>query len=93
METRLTTESADIAGTLCLLLAEACNVESSVVSPRTDLLQLNIDSLTLVSVLTQLETIYGFELSPDDILRFLEVSVVADMLDRLKSLIARSDVS
>jgi acyl carrier protein len=74
---------------LCSTIALACNRERLAVSPETSLLELCMDSLTFVSVLAQLETIFAFELSPDDILALFEADNVADLTERVGLLRAR----
>ncbi len=69
-------------------VAQACNVDRETVRPDTPLLDLNIDSLALVSVFAQVEAVYDLELTPDEILSMLEAPRVSDLVTCLRELVA-----
>jgi acyl carrier protein len=51
---------------VCARLAEACHMAPRRVRPDSSLVQLRTDSLTLLSVLTQVESAYGLCLPAED---------------------------
>jgi len=57
-------------------LALACGKGEDEVTLDTPLIELDIDSLVFVSVISQLEAIYGFELQAED---FLELYTARDV--------------
>jgi acyl carrier protein len=75
---------------ICTSLAQACKRARREVSLETQMLDLDVDSLTLVSVLAEVEAVYGIELTPDDTLTMIEADVVSDLVERLSSIIART---
>ncbi|HEX6996825.1 MAG TPA: acyl carrier protein [Gammaproteobacteria bacterium] len=75
---------------VCAALAQACSRDRRDVSPDTRMLDLNIDSLTLVSVLAQVEAVYGIELTPDDTLAMMEAAAVSDLAERVAVLVGRA---
>lgn len=74
---------------LCATLARACHLERRAVTAESRVLDLGLDSLTLVSVLTQLEAVHGFELSPDDTLALLDAPDVRTLAGTLAHMIDR----
>jgi acyl carrier protein len=72
------------------VLAHACGIEAARIVPQSDVLELGLDSLSLVAVLTQMETICGLELTSDDTLAMLEASSVAELAEVLERAVARS---
>lgn len=73
---------------LCPTIARACHVEATSVTGESRLLELNIDSLTLVSVLTQVEAVHGIELRTEETLELLESADVRALARTLARLIA-----
>jgi len=53
------------------------------------MLELNMDSLTLVSVLTQVEAVYEVELTPDETLGLIEASRVSQLIDQLEQIVSQ----
>lgn len=76
---------SDLASFVTVRLAEACGVPVERLTPETSLLELDLDSLTLVSVLTQLEAAYGVELTREAIIAVLEAATAGELVTRLAS--------
>lgn len=72
---------------LCETIARACNLEPAAVTLRTHVLDTGMDSLTLVSVLAQVEAVYELELASEDTLGLLEAATVAELVERLEGLV------
>lgn len=70
---------------VCATIALACNRAPADVAPETSLLELDLDSLTLVSVLTQVEAVFELELDADETLALLEAALVSDLVARLEA--------
>lgn len=70
----------DLQEFVCSTVAQACSVDRDRIDARTNLLDLGIDSLTLVSVFAQIEAVYDVELTPDEILSMLEAPTIADLV-------------
>ncbi|HEY8520082.1 MAG TPA: acyl carrier protein [Gammaproteobacteria bacterium] len=82
--------ATSLTGFVCDALAQACSRDRRDVSPDTRMLELDVDSLTLVSVLAQVEAVYGIELTPEDTLAMMEAAAVSDLADRLAVVIMRA---
>lgn len=82
------TEPVDIAEFVCATLALACRKERGAVDLRTNFLELNVDSLTLVSVLAQVEAVYAVELTPNQLLPLIEARNVSELVGRLKVIVS-----
>lgn len=76
----------ELAEFICATIAQACNAKPATITPATNVLDAGMDSLTLVSVFAQVETVYGIELSTDDTLGLLEAVTIADLIERLEAL-------
>ena len=74
---------------VCSTIAQACNRPSYSVSLEANMLELNMDSLTLVSVLAQVEAVYEVELTPDETLRLIEASRVSELIDQLEQIVSQ----
>lgn len=61
-------------------IAVACRAERERIQLDTALLDLQIDSLTLAAVLTQVEAVYAVELSTTDMLDLLSAATVGDLI-------------
>lgn len=72
---------------LCPIIARACQVEPSFVTPESAVLDLGLDSLTLVSVLSQVEVRHGIELEPDETLGLLDAPNVRALAEALAAII------
>lgn len=64
-------------------IALACNRDEDTVLPETSLLALNMDSLTLVSVLARVEAEYDCEVEGEQVLQLLEAPDLAGLVERL----------
>lgn len=84
-------DEPDIGELVCSAVAQASNVSPSAVTAESRLLDLNLDSLALVSVLAQFEAVYDVELHPDEILSMLEASTVAEIIALLKERLGPRD--
>ncbi len=71
-------------------LAQACRCARGQISPDTQMLDLDVDSLTLLSVLAQVEAAYGVELTPDDTVTIIGAASVSDVVGHISGVIARS---
>lgn len=77
--------SPPVSDFVCSTIALASGRERSSVRPETTMIELNMDSLTLVSVLAQVEIVYELELTADDTSMLLEATRVADLVRALES--------
>jgi len=78
----------DLAEFLCAAIAQAANRDPAAIGAATPLLDLDLDSLTLVSVLSQIEAVYGIELEPEEIMSMLEASRIGDLAARIEAALA-----
>lgn len=60
-------------------IGAACRVEPTAITGSTQLLDMYMDSLTLVAVLSRIEVAYGFTLDADDIVVMLQARDVAEL--------------
>jgi len=74
---------------VCSTLALACNQDRATIHPQTSLFELNLDSLSLVSVLAQVEAVFTVQLTPDEMLRLIGASRIADLVNDLERIVAR----
>jgi len=81
-------DDVDLVEFVCSTIALACN--RSAVEPQARLLDLNMDSLTFVSVLAQIEAVYDVELDPDERLELLTAVQVSELIGRLQHIVRRS---
>jgi acyl carrier protein len=77
---------ADLSAFVCSAIGQACNCPVEAVTPSTPLVTLNIDSLTLVALVAQVEAIYGVDLSAEELISLTDCARVSDFVDRLKEL-------
>lgn len=75
----------ELAGFVLRLLAEAGGRRSDSPALRTTLLELDLDSLTLVSILTRVEAAYDLELDDHDLLALLEARDVGALIEVLEA--------
>lgn len=73
-------------------LAEGCRRPIERLRPETPLLELDLDSLTLVAILTQVEAAYNVELTADDLIGALDAHTLASLIDTLAAVLARGAV-
>jgi acyl carrier protein len=69
-------------------LADACRVPLEGLCPDTSLIELDLDSLTLVAVLTQIEMAYDIELTSEERLAALEARTPAELTDGVRRRLA-----
>lgn len=62
------------------VLAVACGIDAAALDDCTELADLGLDSLTLVTVLAQVEAVYGVDFSTADTLAALGASNVTELL-------------
>lgn len=79
--------SDELVAWLCPTIARACHLEPARVTAQSSILDLGLDSLTLVSVLAQIEIAHAFELSPDETLALLEATDIRSLARRLAAII------
>jgi len=72
---------------LCPAIARACHVDPADVTGESRVAELGLDSLSLVSVLTQIEAEHGFELASDETLALLEAADVRTLAGTLAAII------
>jgi acyl carrier protein len=75
---------------VCTMLVQVCGRDRCDISLDSRMLDLAVDSLTLVSVLAQVEVVYGIEVTLDDALALKEAPLVSDFVGRVAALAARS---
>jgi len=86
----------ELVAWLCPAIARACQLEPTAVTAESRVVELGLDSLSLVSVLTLIEAEHGFELTPKEMLILLEAADVRALACALSTMIEarrRSDVS
>jgi acyl carrier protein len=81
------TNQPEVASFVCSTIALACNRDPGSVALDTSLLDLNMDSLTLVSVLAQVEAVYEVSLDTDDVFALIEAARVSDVVSRLEGIV------
>lgn len=79
---------AALAAWLCPVIARACHRAPTSVTAGSALLDVGLDSLTLVFVLTQIEVEHGVELSAEETLALLEAPNIGALARRLAEIIA-----
>lgn len=72
---------------LCESLARACRADPDAVTRVTATLDLGLDSLTLVAVLSQVEMLCDVELAEQDVLPLLDAETVGELSDRLTGIL------
>ncbi len=83
-------DTGELRALLTSAIAQACGCPPSEITGSTQLVVLGMDSLTLVSVLAQMEAFYGFELTADDTLPLLVAQDVDALTGELEAIVARS---
>jgi acyl carrier protein len=72
-------EERDLTEFLRGALALATGRDSADIAPDTLLFDLNMDSVTFVAVVSQVEAIYSVELDPGQVLSLFEAVTVSDL--------------
>ena len=83
------TEAMSLGELVCSTIALACNRVPEAVRPDTELMALNMDSLTFAAVIAQVEAVYEVELQPEELLSLIEAPRVEDLVHQLEGLVAR----
>ncbi len=83
----------DLDGFVCSAIASACNVEPTEVTSSTNLLDVGMDSLNLVSIIAQIQIHFGVEFSSDQVVALFDASMVADLVILLRQLIKQADLA
>ena len=71
-------------------IARACELGRPDVAPDTPLLDLQIDSLRMVAIVSRVEQEFETRFSPDTILEFFMAEQVEDLIGLMRDSIARS---
>jgi acyl carrier protein len=74
------TPSPHLEGLVISALSAACKLTPDRVRLETNLMDLGIDSVAMLAVVTKVEASLGIELSPHDILGLFSASRVADLI-------------
>jgi len=82
-------QSADLADFVASAIASICEIDKSEIAYNTNLLDLQMDSLSLVALVSQLEAAYEVQFSADDVMELLEPARFADLLTAAEALIRR----
>lgn len=77
-----------LAEFICEAIGHACGRAPASVRMESSPLELGMDSLTLVSVVSQVEAVYGIEVEIDDLIALLNAPRVSDLSDLLERLLA-----
>jgi acyl carrier protein len=75
------------------VLAAVCGCEPAAFDDRTDLADLNLDSLALVTVLTQIEAVYDVDFSTADTLDALGARDLRELVAAIARIVARGRTS
>jgi hypothetical protein len=78
---------ADLSSFVCDAIRRSCNNPGETISLATPMAALSLDSLMLVSLVAQVQTIYEVELSPAEIVSLVESYRVSDLVGRLQELV------
>ncbi|MCC6202812.1 MAG: acyl carrier protein [Gammaproteobacteria bacterium] len=81
------TTPSDLTDFLCTTLALACHRNADALTPAITLADLNVDSLTLVAVLAQVEAVFTVTLTDDDTIAMFEAVTIADLSERIARLL------
>ena len=79
----------ELAEFVASTIASVCQTDIAKIGPETDLLDLRMDSLSLIAVISQIEAAYEIQFSADDILPLIELTRFADFLNAADALISR----
>lgn len=64
-------------------IATTCNVDESTLQAPCRLADIGLDSLSLVSIVSQIETLYGRTLTMSETLDLMNADTVGDLVERL----------
>jgi acyl carrier protein len=68
-------------------IRRACNNIVEAVDPATPMAALNLDSLTLVSLIAQVESVFEVQLTSEQIVALIESYSVGDLVGRLQEFV------
>jgi acyl carrier protein len=71
---------ASLETTVCEMMARACNLGGTVISPNASVYDLGLDSMSATSLLSELEALYEVEFSPEKIVEILQAPFVRDLI-------------
>jgi acyl carrier protein len=83
----------DLDGFVCSVIASACNVELTEVTSSTNLLDIGMDSLNLVSIIAQIQIYSGVEFTSDQVVALFDASLVADLVILLRQMINQAGLA
>jgi acyl carrier protein len=83
------TEQQPLGEFLLGVVAAVCRVDPLSIDRRTSLLDIHMDSLTFVSILTQTEAVYGVAFSASDTVDFFGANEIGDLIDAVQRTITR----
>jgi acyl carrier protein len=83
-----TAKGSDIAAFVATTLALACRIEPQRVDRRTRLADLDLDSLTFVSILSRVEAVLGVTFSADETLAVLDAPDVDALVTAIERKVA-----
>lgn len=81
----------EVVKILCRVLARAHSLDSNDIGPDTTLIELNVDSLTLMSVLSQVAAFFRVKLRQDAILACIRAEKICDLAREIQC--GRAEVS
>ncbi len=86
-------ENGPLESVVCEMIARACNFQHAVVSPNDSVYDLGLDSMSVTSVLAELETLYGVEFSADQIMEILQAPLVRDLIEVVSQVLQGESLS
>lgn len=73
-------ESPSVEEFVVSAIAAACNLEKAAVTLDTDVLDVGLDSLHLLTLVGQVESTYGCEVTPEQMVGFFDAPCVRDVV-------------
>lgn len=80
----------NVSSALGAVLASACSRAASDISPESNLIDLGVDSLVLLSVMSQLELRLDLRLSEEDAATIVQMTTVAEIVALLETRIRQA---
>jgi acyl carrier protein len=75
----------DLEGVLIEAVARACNCDAQLLSSESLLEEIGLDSLGITSVIADVEEEFELQLEPDELMAFLQVKTIGDILQTFRS--------
>ncbi len=69
-------------------IALACQAPPSALVAHASLVDINVDSLALASVVGQVEAVYSIEFDPEQIMKMLYSSTVGEVIETVRQVLA-----